>query len=62
MRYLRTLGCPWSFLRRVRCLIGGALVDGVDYYNRVRQMMHILASTNNSVNGEVEEFCYRLGH
>ena len=23
--YLRTIGGPWSFFRRVRCLIGGAL-------------------------------------
>ena len=31
--YVRTIGGPWSFFRRVRCLIGGALVDDGDYYN-----------------------------
>jgi len=57
--YLRTIGGPWSFFRRVRCLIGGALVDDVDYYNRVHEMMHILSTNNNRDNDDVEGFGYR---
>ena len=41
---LRTIGGPWSFFRRVRCLAGGALVDDVDYYNRGHEMVHIPVS------------------
>ena len=55
---LRTIGGPWSFFRRVRCLIGGALVDDVDYYNRVHEMMHILSTNNNRDNDDVEGFGY----
>ena len=55
---LRTTGGPWSFFRRVRCLIGGALVDDVDYYNRVCKMMHILSTNNNRDNDDVEGFGY----
>ena len=54
--YLRTIGGPWSFFRRVRCLIGGALVDDIDYYNRVHELMSILSSENNRANEEVESF------
>ena len=56
---LRTIGGPWSFSRRVRCLIGCALVDVVDYYNRVREMMHTLSTNNNRDNDDVEGFGYR---
>ena len=58
-KYLRTIGGPWSFFRRVRCLIGGALIDDIDYYNRVHEMMHICTSTNNRDNDDVEGFGYR---
>ena len=56
---LRTIGGPWSFFRRVRCLIGGALIDDIDYYNRVHEMMSILTSTNNRDNDDAEGFGYR---
>jgi hypothetical protein len=58
-KFLRTVGGPWSFFRRVRCLIGGALIDDIDYYNRVHEMMHICTSTNNRDNDDVEGFGYR---
>ena len=57
--YLRTSGGPWSFFRRGRCLIGGALVDDCDYYSRVHEMMHILSINNNRDNADVEGFWYR---
>ena len=58
---LRTIGGPWSFFRRARCLIGGALVDDVDYYNRVHETTHILSTNNNRDNDDTEGFGYRLG-
>ena len=45
-----------AFFRRVRCLIGGALVDDVDYYNRVREMMHTRSTNNNRDNDDTEGF------
>ena len=59
LHHLRTIGGPWSFFRRVRCLVGGALVDAIDYYNRVHEMMRILTSTNNRDNDDAEGFGYR---
>jgi hypothetical protein len=58
-KYLRTIGGPWSFFRRVRCLIGGALIDDIDHYNRVHEMLHICSSNNNRENDDVEGFGYR---
>ena len=41
-KVLRPLSGPWSFFRRARCLVSGAIVDDVDYYNHVHEMLHIL--------------------
>ena len=43
----------------MRCLIGGALVDDVDYHNRVRWMIHILRTNNNREIDDAEGFGYR---
>jgi len=59
LRVLRPLSGGWSFFRRARCLVGGAIIDDVDYYNRVHEMMHILTSTNNRVNDDIEGFGHR---
>ena len=59
--YLRTSGGPWSLIRRARCLVGGALVDDVDYYNRVREMMHIRSTHCNRDNNDVEGACLKMG-
>ena len=56
---LRPISGPWSFFRRVRCLVGGALVDDIDYYNRVHEMLHICTSTNNRDNDDVESWGYK---
>ena len=56
---LRTISGPWSFIRRARCLVGGAIVDDIDYYNRVHEMLHILTSKNNKDNDDVEGFGQR---
>ena len=37
-KFLRPLSGGWSFFRRARCLVGGAIIDDVDYYNRVHEM------------------------
>ena len=55
-RVLRPLSGLWSFFRRARCLVGGAIVDDVDYYNRVHEMLHTLTSEANRDNDEVEGF------
>ena len=47
---------PWSFFRRARCLVGGAIVDDIDYYNRVHEMLHILTSKANRDNDSIEGF------
>ena len=43
-KILRPISGPWSFFRRARCLVGGAIVDYVDYYNRVHEMLHVLTA------------------
>ena len=53
---LRPLSGPWSFFRRARCMVGGAIIDDVDYYNRVHEMLHILTSSNNRDNDDIEGF------
>ncbi|MGV2432778.1 MAG UNVERIFIED_CONTAM: hypothetical protein LVQ98_05595 [Rickettsiaceae bacterium] len=55
-KILRPLSGPWSFFRRARCLVGGAIVDDIDYYNRVHEMLHILTSEANRDNDSIEGF------
>jgi len=55
-RNLVPLSGAWSFFRRVRCLVGGSIVDDVDYYNRVHEMLHILTSKMNRDNDDIEGF------
>ena len=58
-RVLVPLSGGWSFFRRVRCLVGGSIVDDCDYYNRVHEMLHILTSRTNRDNDDIEGFGYR---
>ena len=39
---LRVLGGPWCFFRRMRILAAGQLVEDIDQYNRIHEMMHTL--------------------
>jgi hypothetical protein len=55
-KVLRPLSGPWSFFRRARCLVGGAIVDDIDYYNRVHEMLHVLTSKLNRDNDSIEGF------
>jgi len=45
-----------GFFRRARCLVGGTIIDDIDYYNRVHEMMHVLTSKANRDNDEIEGF------
>ena len=58
-KILRPISGPWSFFRRARCMVGGAIVDDVDYYNRVHEMLHILTSEGNRNNDDIEGFGLR---
>ena len=53
---LRPLTGPWGFIRRARCLSGGAIIHDIDYYNRTHEAFHILSSKNNRDNDEIEGF------
>jgi len=45
------LGGPWSFFRRCRIYSGaGAVLEDIDYANRVHEMFHILTSKQNRHN------------
>jgi hypothetical protein len=55
-KILRPISGPWGFFRRARCLVGGAIVDDIDYYNRVHEMLHILTSKANRDNDSSEGF------
>ena len=53
--YLRPLS-PWGMFRRVRLLCGSQLVEDIDYYGRVHEMMNILTATHSRANEAVEGF------
>ena len=53
---LRCLGSPWSFFRRMRILAGGQVVEDIDSYNRVHEMMHILTASDSRINDYGEGF------
>ena len=53
---LRPITGGWGFFRRARSLVGGAIIDDVDYYNRVHEMMHVLTSKANRDNDDIEGF------
>ena len=47
---------PHNFIRRMRILMGGTLIEDIDYYNRVVNMMHVLYPTEKRFNDAVEGF------
>ena len=53
--YLRPLS-PWGMFRRVRLLCGSQLVEDIDYYGRVHEMMSILSAKHSRANESVEGF------
>jgi hypothetical protein len=53
-QYLRVLGGPWSFFRRLRVLCGGTVIEDIDYYSRAHEMFHILTNPVNRKNDAIE--------
>jgi hypothetical protein len=45
--------------RRGRCIVGGAITDDIDQYNRVHEFLNILSSKANRDNDLVDGFGYR---
>ncbi len=41
---LRPLSGPWSFFSRTRILAAGQLVEDIDNYNRIHEIMHVMAA------------------
>jgi hypothetical protein len=59
---LRTLSGPWSFFRRMRVVVGGQVVEDIDYYNRVHEMMSMLQAKDSRINESVEGFGQLFDH
>jgi hypothetical protein len=57
---LRPLGGPWQFFRRVRLLIGGAIVEDIDWYNRCHEMFHCCTHSATRDNDLAESFGQRI--
>ena len=57
---LRALSGGWSFIRRLRCLVGGVVVEDIDHYARTHQMFDVLQSEHVRNNEEAEGFGHRF--
>ena len=55
-KHLRVLSGPWSFFRRMRILAAGQLVEDIDQYNRIHEMMQILIAKESRENDAAEAF------
>ena len=53
---LRPLGGPHSFFRRMRILCGGQVIEDIDSYNRVHEMLRILKAEDANINADAEAF------
>ena len=53
---LYPLGGPHSFFRRMRILAAGQLVEDIDNYNRIHEMMSTLTSADSRNNQAAEAF------
>ena len=50
-KFLWPVGGPWAFFRRCRLYTGaGAIIEDIDYANRVHEMLHLLTSKANREN------------
>ena len=47
---------PWSFFRRMRILVAGQLVEDIDQYNRIHEMMSFLVAEDSNMNDAAEAF------
>ena len=55
-KYLKTIGGPWSFFRRMRLLANGVVIEDIDNYARTHQMFHTLVSPSKRANDTIEGF------
>ena len=53
---LRPLSGPHSFFRRMRILAAGQLVEDIDNYNRIHEMMSLLVARDSRNNDAAEAF------
>ena len=57
-KYLYVLGGPHVFFRRMRILASGQLVEDIDNYNRIHEMMNVLVASESRDNQAAEAFGY----
>ena len=55
-RNLRPLSGPWAFFRRMRILVAGQLVEDIDQYNRIHEMMQFFVAPDSRDNDTAEAF------
>ena len=55
-RALRVMSGPWSFFRRMRILVAGQLVEDIDQYNRIHEMMSFLVASESNMNDAAQAF------
>ena len=56
LKYLYVLGGPHCFFRRMRILVAGQLVEDIDQYNRIHEMMSFLIASESRTNQANEAF------
>ena len=55
-KYLKTIGGPWSFFRRMRLMAGGTVIEDIDNYARTHKMFLTLVSPSKRANDTIEGF------
>ena len=53
---LRPLGAPHAFFRRMRILTGGTLVEDIDNYHRIHEMLNLFVANESKENQWAEAF------
>ena len=56
LKFLRPLSGPWAFFRRMRILVAGQLVEDIDQYNRIHEMMQFFVAPDSRNNDAAEAF------
>ena len=54
VKHLYVLGGPHSFFRRMRIPVAGQLVEDIDQYNRIHEIMSILTASESRANQATE--------
>ncbi len=55
-KFLRNVGGPWSYFRRMRLMAGGTVIEDIDNYARTHQQFHALVSPTQRQNDTIEGF------